>query len=89
MMTSLQTIDVSILEIKNKFPDAASSAASSETFQLSQMTKDGIEIIEEMGIEYNDWIESSVDSEWSIRTLKLWFFLQKDYAKTHDWASWP
>ena len=52
------------------------------------MTKDGIEIIEEMGIDFNDWVESSVDSEWTIRTLKLWFFLQKDFAKEKDWASW-
>ena len=52
------------------------------------MTKDGIEIIEEMGIDFNDWVESSVDSEWSIRTLKIWFFLQKDFAANNDWASW-
>lgn len=89
MTTSLATIDVSIMEIKSKFPDASASASSAEAFQLSQMTKDGIEIIEEMGIEYNDWVESSVDSEWTIRTLKLWFFLQKDFAKSNDWASWP
>lgn len=53
------------------------------------MTKDGIEIIEEMGIDFEDWVDSSVDSEWSIRTLKIWYFLQKDFAKTHEWASWP
>jgi len=53
------------------------------------MTKDGIEIIEEMGIDFNDWVESSVDSEWSIRTLKLWFFLQKDFSAANDWAAWP
>ena len=53
------------------------------------MSRDGIEIIEEMGIDVNDWIESSADNEWSIRTLKIWFFLQKDFAATHDWASWP
>lgn len=53
------------------------------------MTKDGIEIIEEMGIDYQDWIESSVDSEWTIRTLKLWYFLQKDFSVENDWAAWP
>jgi len=53
------------------------------------MARDGIEIIEEMGIDVNDWIESSADNEWSIRTLKLWFFLQKDFAAANAWASWP
>jgi len=53
------------------------------------MSLDGIEIIEEMGIDINDWIEISAENQWSIRTLKLWFFLQKDFAATNTWASWP
>ena len=81
--------DEKIQAIKAKFPDVEPSFAGADKFQLSQMTKDGIEIIEEMGIDFNDWIESSVDSEWSIRTLKLWFFLQKDFSSGNEWASWP
>jgi len=65
------------------------SAASTAPFELGQMSRDGIEIIEEMGIDVNDWIESSADNEWSIRTLKIWFFLQKDFAASNEWASWP
>lgn len=53
------------------------------------MSRDGIEIIEEMGIDVEDWIESSADNEWSIRTLKIWFFLQKDFSANNSWASWP
>ena len=56
---------------------------------MTGMTKDGIEIIEEMGIDFGDWVETSVTSEWSIRTLKLWFFLQKDFSASNDWAQWP
>lgn len=83
------TIEVNIQAIKAKFPDAEPSVQSSSNFELSQMTKDGIEIIEEMGIDFNDWVESSVDSEWTIRTLKLWFFLQKDFVAANEWAAWP
>lgn len=75
--------------INVKFPGVAADVSSNETFSLSNMTKDGIEIIEEMGIDFNDWVESSVDAEWSIRTLKLWYFLQKDFSATNDWAAWP
>jgi len=49
----------------------------------------GISIIKEIGIDVNDWIESSADNDWSIRTLKIWFFLLKDFSATHEWAAWP
>jgi hypothetical protein len=39
------------------------------------MAKESIEIVKDMGIEYDDWMETSVDNVWTIRTLKLWFFL--------------
>lgn len=89
LTTALGTINVSITELQSKFPGTTASATGPDAFQLSQMTKDGIEIIEELGIDFNDWVESSVDSEWSIRTLKLWFFLQKDFSKANSWADWP
>ena len=38
------------------------------------MAKESLEILKDMGIEYDDWIEASIDNEWTIRTLKIWFF---------------
>ena len=49
--------------------------ADTATFELSQMAQESLEIIKDMGIDYDDWIESSSENEWTIRTLKLWFFL--------------
>lgn len=83
-------MDANIQSIKSKFPDIAPwSPTEGEKFQVSQMSKDGIEIIEEMGIDFEDWVESSVDSKWTIRTLKLWFHLQKDFTSANAWAAWP
>ena len=83
IQSSLGSIEASIAECQAKKPGVEASAASPEPFQLSQITKDGIEIIEEMGIDFEDWTESFADSEWSIRTLKIWYFLQKDFASNN------
>ena len=56
------------------FPDAVDKN-DTVNFELSEMAKESIEIIKDMGIEYDDWMESSVDNMWTIRTLKIWFFL--------------
>ena len=53
---------------------------------MTQMAKDSLEILKDMGIEYDDWIEASVDNEWTIRTLKIWFFLLGEQS---SWAQWP
>ena len=86
---ALGNICASIDGLRQSNPGIEANASSTTSFELGQMSRDGIEIIDEMGIDVNDWIESSADNEWSIRTLKIWFFLQKDFAKTNAWASWP
>lgn len=58
-------------------------------FELSEIAKDGIDIVKDIQIEYEDWIETSVDSEWTIRTLKLWFFMLRGFADKNAWVQWP
>lgn len=53
------------------------------------MCAQGLEILQDCPIDYEDWSGSSAEEEWVIRTLKLWFFLIKDFAHIHKWASWP
>ena len=90
LVTALQSIDGSIQALKDQHPGLNPQAGSGDTaFKISQMSKDGIEIIQEIGIEYNDWEECNKDSNWTIRTLKLWFFLQKDFLVANKWAAWP
>jgi hypothetical protein len=45
-------------------------------------------ILSEIPIDFEDWM-SSVDEEWVIRTLKIWFFMLKDFSIVHGWAKWP
>ena len=60
--------------------------ADTATFELSQMAQESLEIIKDMGIDYDDWIESSSTNEWTIRTLKLWYSLLGEQS---SWAQWP
>ena len=53
------------------------------------MCSQGLEILQDCPIDYEDWSGSSSEEEWVIRTLKLWFFLIKDFAHIYKWASWP
>ena len=50
------------------------------------MAKESIEIVKDMMIEYEDWMETSVDNVWTIRTLKIWFSLLGEQS---PWAQWP
>jgi hypothetical protein len=36
---------------------------------------EGLEILEEIPIDYDDWEETAPEERWVIRTLKLWFFM--------------
>ena len=57
-----------------EFPDAA-NMKNQTPFTLSKYSKNGLKICKEIQVNYDDWIEESVDSLWTIRTLKLWYFL--------------
>lgn len=72
-----------INDILKKYPGAAGESDQG-AFELGDIAKDGIDIVKDIQIEYDDWIEASVDSEWTIRTLKLWFFMLQD--NNNSWA---
>ena len=72
--TSIEKNNDRIAEIMKSHPNA-SEQTDAAGFEVTQMAKDSLEILKDMGIEYDDWIEASVDNEWTIRTLKIWFFL--------------
>ena len=44
--------------------------------------------MKEVDFDIDEWIESSEDNDWVIRTLKIWFIFQKDYQKL-AWCNWP
>ena len=71
-----------------KYPNAAQESDKTP-FEIGDIAKDGIDIVKDIEIEYDDWIEQSEESEWTIRTLKLWFFMQKGFADSNPWAQWP
>jgi hypothetical protein len=56
---------------------------------LTKISIEGLEILDEIPIDYDDWEESAPDEKWVIRTLKLWFFMQKNYNIVNRWAAWP
>lgn len=52
LTAELKTIDLNIAAIQAKFPGTVANMVSDKPFQMSQMTLDGIEIIESIGIEF-------------------------------------
>ena len=72
-----------IKTLSNAEPDAE------DAFKLSEICSQGLEILQDCPIEFEDWSENSAEQEWVIRTLKIWFFMIKDFAVIHKWASWP
>ena len=71
--TTIEKNNDRIADIMKTYPNAAEET-DSVGFEVSQMAKESLEILKDMGIEYDDWIENSVDNEWTIRTLKIWFY---------------
>lgn len=75
-------------ETKKSFPDAEGETIETD-FALTSMTTQGLEILQDIPVDYDDWVETAIDETWVIRTLKLWFFMQKNFSIVHKWASWP
>ena len=77
-----------IKQILEAFPNAENEDDSAP-FKMSTLCSDGLGILQELPLDYEDWVDKEANKEWVIRTLKIWFFLQKDFAVIHPWASWP
>ena len=79
-----------IKSINNESPTAeADSQLPNGPFELSNICNQGLEILTDCPIDFEDWSSTSMEQEWVIRTLKIWFFMIKDFAVIHKWASWP
>jgi len=77
-----------IQQILAAFPNAESEEEK-VPFEVTSICSQGLEILQDCPIDFEDWSSASADEEWVIRTLKLWFFCIKDFAVVHQWASWP
>lgn len=41
-------------------------------------------------MDHQEWCEKEKNNEWVIKTLKLFFFMQKNFQNVHkNWCSWP
>ena len=63
-------------KLMKDYPNAANM--HSTAFALSKYTEKGLDICKTYKPDYHDWIKESVDNLWTIRTLKLWYFLTRD-----------
>lgn len=71
-----------IQQILAAFPDAESEEEK-VPFEVTSICSQGLEILQDCPIDFEDWSSASADEEWVIRTLKLWFFCIKDFAVVH------
>ena len=78
-----------IAELTKKFENIAEKSKETKKFALTKISMEGLEILEDIPIDYDDWEETAHEEQWVIRTLKLWFFMQKNFNVVHRWAAWP
>jgi len=78
-----------LADLTSKNPDIAEKSKEVKKFELSKISTEGLEILEDIPIDYDDWEETAQEEKWVIRTLKLWFFMQKNFNVVHRWAAWP
>jgi len=78
-----------LADLTSKHPDIIEKSKEVKKFELSKISTEGLEILEDIPIDYDDWEEGAQEEKWVIRTLKLWFFMQKNFNVVHRWAAWP
>lgn len=53
---------------------SCSDSTGAETFELSDTTLQSISVIEEMPLDFADWVDAESKNKWVSRTLKLFLF---------------
>ena len=74
--------------MRETHPNVENEPVETESFLITDKTSQTLQVMKEVDFDIEEWIESSEDSEWVIKTLKLWFIFQKEFADVH-WCSWP
>eukprot|EP00352_Strombidinopsis_acuminata_P002466 CAMPEP_0176399216 /NCGR_PEP_ID=MMETSP0126-20121128/46571_1 /TAXON_ID=141414 ORGANISM="Strombidinopsis acuminatum, Strain SPMC142" /NCGR_SAMPLE_ID=MMETSP0126 /ASSEMBLY_ACC=CAM_ASM_000229 /LENGTH=188 /DNA_ID=CAMNT_0017774641 /DNA_START=1253 /DNA_END=1819 /DNA_ORIENTATION=- len=81
-----------MLKLKKKYPDCDSQAsiekASSTKYEMTSHAQTGLEILEDIPFDYEDWEETANEQTWCIKTLKIWFTLIKDFSEDNEWCNW-
>ena len=72
--TAIEANNNRIAEIMKSDPNVVKETDES-VFELSVTAKESLEVLKDMNIDYDEWIEGFAENDWTIRTLKLWFFL--------------
>jgi hypothetical protein len=47
-----------------------------------------LEVLNDTEFDATEWLDTSADSNWVVRTLKLWFTLHKQYNQ-QEWTQFP
>ena len=76
-----------IAELRTKNPDAESQEVSL-AFELNKRTKNSLGVLQDEEFDIKEWIETSQDSEWVIKTLKIWFTMVKA-TNDKEWVQFP
>lgn len=48
---------------------------------MTSHAQTGLEILEDIPFDYEDWEETAPEQPWCVKTLKIWFTLIKDYSE--------
>ena len=83
-MAELMTNEEEIDKLRKSNPDAEGQEVNNSNFALQKRSLNSLEVLNDTDFDADEWLSSSVDNSWVIRTLKLWFTLHKD----HNQEAW-
>lgn len=74
--------------LRSDHPLAEDQEIDNSNFTLQKRTLNSLEVLNDTDVDMEDWLSSSQDSSWVIKTLKLWFTLHKSHNK-EGWTQFP
>ena len=76
-MTELMNNEEEIAKLRTTNPEAENQEVTNSNFALQKRSLNSLEVLNDTDFDAEEWLSSHSDNQWVIRTLKLWFTLNK------------
>lgn len=77
-----------IAKLRESSPEAENQEIVNSNFALQKRSLNSLEVLNDTEFDAEEWLSSSSDNSWVIRTLKLWFTLHKGHNQ-QKWTQFP
>ena len=87
-MSELMNNEEEIAKLRATNPEAETQEINNSNFTLQKRSLNSLEVLNDTEFEAGEWLSSSTENSWVIRTLKLWFTLHKKHNQ-EKWTQFP